>query len=128
MGATTTPVEVRGVNGSSLDDSVIQPFVDAAICIVDGASDCTTAKGVTQACLDNAAAWLAAHLLAMSAIGVDTATVKKESFENYSVERVVGGFSGQGVLSTTYGQTANTLLGGCLAESDKAPATVCFFG
>jgi hypothetical protein len=66
--------------------------------------------------------------MAMSACGNDTATKKKESFENYAVERIVGGFSGKGVLSTTYGQTANTLTGGCLQEQDKAPLEICFFG
>ncbi len=128
MAGTTTPDAIRAVNGSTLLDPAIQPFADAANCIMGNIDACAVSKGITSACLDTAAAWLGAHLMTMSAVGAKTATVKKETFENYSVERVVGGFSGKGVQSTTYGQTANTLSGGCLQEADKAPALVCFFG
>ena len=128
MTIATTPADVKAINGSTLDDVVIQPFIDAADCILQTVSGCTSDKGITSACLDIARAWLAAHLMGMSSIGNDTLAKKKESFENYTVERVVGGFSGKGILSTPYGQTANSLTGGCLQEADKGQAKVCFFG
>lgn len=123
-----TAADVKAITGSTLDDAALQPFLDAAECILDQVATCTTAKGVTAACLDQACAWLASHLLVMSSLGQDSAVVAKERFENYTVERVVGGFTGKGVLQTTYGQTANALSGGCLQEADKAPMQVCFFG
>lgn len=128
MPITLTPSDVRAINGSTLSDPEIQPFVDAAICIMENIQPCLTSKGVTAACADIAAAWLGAHLMVMSNVGKRTAVIKKERFESYSVERVVGGFSGKGVQNTTYGQTANTLTAGCLQEQDKAPAVICFFG
>jgi len=128
MGANTTPAAVREISGSTLDDAQLQPFCDAAMCIVDSVAACTTAKGITQDCLDGAAAWLAAHLLSGTSLGADSAVVNKERFENYAVERIVGGYTGSGVLGTTYGQTANALTGGCLQQVDKAPASIAFFG
>jgi len=128
MGANTTPAAVREISGSTLDDAQLQPFCDAAMCIVDNVAACTTAKGITQGCLDAAATWLAAHLLSGTSLGADSAVVNKERFENYAVERIVGGYTGSGVLGTTYGQTANALTGGCLQQVDKAPASIAFFG
>ena len=128
MGANTTPAAVREISGSTLDDAQLQPFCDAAMCIVDSVAACTTAKGITQDCLDGAATWLAAHLLSGTSLGADSAVVNKERFENYAVERIVGGYTGSGVLGTTYGQTANALTGGCLQQVDKAPASIAFFG
>ena len=128
MGANTTPAAVREISGSTLDDAQLQPFCDAAVCIVDSVAACTTAKGITQDCLDGAATWLAAHLLSGTSLGADSAVVNKERFENYAVERIVGGYTGSGVLGTTYGQTANALTGGCLQQVDKAPASIAFFG
>jgi hypothetical protein len=128
VSATTTPAAVREVSGSTLSDSQLQPFVDAAQCLVASVAACAESKGVSQDCLDGAATWLAAHLLSGTSLGADSAVVKSEKFENYSVERIVGGYDGKGVLGTTYGQTANALTGGCLQQIDKAPASIAFFG
>ena len=93
MAEASTPADVKAITGSTLDDAVIQPFIDAAACIMERVAFCTTAKNITDECLTQACTWLAAHLLTSSAVGEDSATVKKERFENYSVERVLGGFS-----------------------------------
>lgn len=123
-----TGEDVRAITGSTLTDPQLAPFLAAALCILDRVAACTTSKGVSDECLDMAQGWLAAHLLGTTAVGKNIAVAKSERFENYSVERVVGGFSGKGVQSTPYGQTANALTGGCLAEADKSPMQVCFFG
>ena len=128
MTVSTSPAAVREVSGSKLPDAQLQPFVDAAVCLVGQAEACALAKGVTPECLNGAATWMGAHLLSTSALGASSAVVSKERFENYTVERVVGSYDGKGVLGTTYGQTANALTGGCLQQIDKAPANIAFFG
>lgn len=122
------PADVKVITGSTVDDSVISVFIDAAACIMGRVSACTTARGVSAACIDQATAFLAAHLLTTSSVGVDSAVVTKERFENWSIERAVGSYSGTGVLATPYGASANAITGGCLKEADKTPMQVCFFG
>lgn len=125
---SATAAEVRAITGSTLDDAAIAPFLAAADCILDRVSACTTRKGVTPGCLDIAAAWLAAHLLTLSSVGQESGVKRRETFENYTVEYVVGSYGSAGIKATSYGNTANELAGGCLQEADKAPAQVCFFG
>lgn len=122
-----TPTEVRDITGSTLADAAIQPFLDAAACAVGQVEDC--AVGVSDTCKTMAESYLAAHLLTTSTVGQSSATVKKESLRGkYSVEYLSGNATGQGVLGTTYGQTANMLLAGCLAELDKSPARIWSIG
>ena len=52
----------------------------------------------------------------------------EEKFENWSVKRAVGTFSGSGVMGTTYGVTANALSGGCLQDVDNRPAAIVGIG
>lgn len=123
-----TESDVKAINGSTLTDPEIAPFLSAAVCVIENVDKCLTAKGVTDACKDKATAWLAAHMMAMTAVAAGTNVNKRETFENYTVERAISNFSGSGVVSTTYGQTANMLTAGCLKDADKAPAQVLFFG
>lgn len=123
-----TTDDVRALTGSTLSDTEIQPFLDAAACVMAGISPCTTGKLISDDCLTQAHAWLAAHLLSVSGVGGNTRVKKREKFENYDVEWAMSQSTGQGVKATNYGQTANLLTGGCLAEADKSPAVICFFG
>jgi hypothetical protein len=124
-----TPEQVKAINGSKLDDSAIQPFIDSAICILEQVEACIIGKGINDACQTNAAAWLAAHLMANTGGGGQSANVKKsEKFENYSVEFVTGSYDSSGILSTPYGNTANAMSGGCLQEVDKRSAFTFFTG
>ena len=120
--------EVRAITGSTLDDTALAPFLAAAACVLERVAACTARKGVTPGCVDLAQAWLAAHLLTLTAVGQGAGVKASEKFENYSVDYVVGSYSGSGVKATSYGNTANELTGGCLQEVDKAPAQICFFG
>lgn len=125
-----TPDDVRDLTGSTLTDPQIQPFVDAAACIMERAAACITRQGVTAACQDRAQAFLAAHLLTLSTVGQSggSGVKRRETFENYTVEFVVGSYSGSGIMATPYGQAANSITGGCLQEVDKRPLQICFFG
>ncbi len=117
---------VRAITGATLDDTALSPFLTSADCVMTSIEYCT--GELTDACKDMAAAYLASHFLSLSAIGKEIRTIKRESFENYTQEYFLSMAKGQGILSTSYGQTANTLLNGCLHEVDKQPALVAFFG
>ena len=119
---------VRSITGSTLTDLELQPFLDGADCIMERVSTCTTNKGVSSSCLDLAASYLASHLLSLSTVGKDIRTKKSETFENWSIDYAVSQVMSGGSMSTHYGQTANSILGGCLQEVDKQQASICFFG
>lgn len=123
-----TPDQVRAINGSTLDDAAIQPFVDAAMCIVNQIELCMNGKGIPADCQTTVAAWLAAHLMATAGIDSKSRVKKRETFENYTVEWAQSTVEGGGVMSTTFGQTANTISGNCLTEYDKRTTYVGFFG
>ena len=117
---TTTPEDVKAITGSTLSDEAIQPFVDVAGCIMLQITDCT--ESMTQSCIDSIETYLASHLLVSSSVGKASATITKESLKGkYSVEYLSTKIEKGGVLSTSYGQTANMMSGGCLAELDKSP-------
>ena len=124
-----TPDAVRAINGSSLADAAIQPFIDAALCIALSVQACAVGAGVSDECLTTATAFIACHLLSGVGVGGSASKVKsKESFENWSVEYISGQYSSSGVLSTSYGNIANSMLGGCLQEVDKRKPSLFFFG
>lgn len=118
----TEPQDIRDITGSTLADTVIQPFIGAAGCIMAQISDCTSS--MTDVCVDQVTAYLSAHLLTSTSIGKDSLMITKESLRGkYSVEYLAPKAQGSGVLSTTHGQTANMMTGGCLAQLDKAPVS-----
>lgn len=124
-----TPEQVRSINKSELDDAAIQPFIDAAVCIMSQVEACIVGKNIGDTCITQATAWLACHLMANAGAGGNSAKVKsKESFENWSVEYITGQYDSSGVLSTPYGNAANAISGGCLQEVDKRNATIFYFG
>lgn len=123
-----TPDQVRAINGSALDDTAIQPFIDAAVCIAEQIELCMNGKGLSESCQTTVTAYIAAHLMAMSGIDNSSRVKKRETFENYTVEWAQAQVTGSGVMSTTFGQAANTISGGCLQDIDKRTAYVGFFG
>lgn len=118
-----TEAEVKAITGSTLADAAITPFLTAAACIVEQVEgDC--ASGISDACVTQGEAFLAAHLLTSSSVGQASIQVAKESLRGkYTVEYLSSKAQGKGVLSTSFGETANMLLGGCLAELDKQPVS-----
>ena len=121
-----TPEDVRAINGSTADDATIQPYLDTAHIIVNKVLTCANTDEET---LTQAEAYLAAHYMALTGAGGEGAgTVKSESIQGQSISYNVSSISGQGTLSTAYGQIANSLLGGCLAMLDGKKAAVGFTG
>lgn len=123
-----TPEQVKAINGSTLDDALIQPFIDAAMCIVNQVEACMIGKGIPDSCQTMVAAYVAAHLMAMSGVDNSSRVKKRETFENYTVEWAQAQVNGDGIMSTTFGQVANTMSGHCLSEYDKRTAYLGIFG
>jgi hypothetical protein len=122
-----TVAQVKALTGSTLVDATVQIFLDTALLLLGQISECTAE--VTQACLDNAAVYLAAHLLVTSSVGQESAMITKEALGGkYSVEYLLPAVSGDGILGTPYGRVANTLTRGCLAEHDKRPVGMYSIG
>ncbi len=124
---TANPDQVRLISGTDKNDAALAPFLSAAECVLDQVSACMDAKGISEDCQDQAATWLACHMLSISGVAGDTEkTIKKKTFENYTVEFVTGTYNSSGILSTSYGNNANALSGGCLQETDKRNPGICF--
>ena len=123
-----TPDDVRCITGSTLTDQQIQPFLSAAGCVMaQVVDDC--AASISDDCKTQAESFVAAHMLTRSNVGNDSKQVSKESLRGkYSVEYLEAQSKGSGILSTPYGETANMLVGGCLAELDKTPASMWSIG
>lgn len=120
--------EVIAINKSTLDECSIDAFICAASVIIDGvAADCPELGGQR---LRQAEVWLAAHMMALTTVGQDDGVtpIKREKFEGYDIELAVSSGTGSGIMSTKYGEMANTLTGGCLADQDKQNGGVFFAG
>jgi hypothetical protein len=116
---TVTPGDIRGITGSAVEDSSITPFIKAAGCMMEQIATCIVE--FSDDCKDQIQTYLAAHLLVSSNVGKDSAPLKREMLLNeYEVEYIVSK-GGTGLLSTPFGETANMLSGGCLANLDKQP-------
>ena len=116
--ARVTDQEVRAIiPATSIQD--LTPFITSANIIVN--------KMVANGCVDEGdqakqvELWLSAHFACVSDPTLSATEVK---FENSSRKR--SGTTGSGLMSTQYGQTANTLSNGCLAEFDKRNPSIEF--
>ena len=127
--ARTTPDLVKAINGSTLSDPAINSFICAATCLVDKVVE-SGCSGVTDIdCLTSAETFLTCHIMSGSGAGEKGGGGIKteEKFENYSV-KFQRSVSGVGVLGTSYGNTANSLLNGCLVELDKRQVNIFNYG
>lgn len=123
-----TEQDIKDLTGSSLADATVTPFLDAANCIIENVgTDCTDSLSTT--CLDKATAYIGAHLLVTSNVGKGSLQLKREELDGrYTVEYLVSSIKTEGFMSTMFGQTANALLKGCLAELDKRPIKLVSIG
>lgn len=108
--------------GSALTTPQIQSAIDAATCTVDKiADDCD----LTCACLQQVEKYTAAHF---AAVTENTLSVKSEKDPCCGGSATYGFEFGEGIKGTPFGQMANTLSGGCLAELDKQPVGLYSIG
>lgn len=123
MATRVTPTEVKVIVSTTLADPVIQVWIDAANAIVNVKADCI---GGDNALLTQVELQLSAHFVAMlqpklrgfvTSQGLD---VLKETYSNPSKLSEL-------IDSTVYGQAANMISNGCLADISDKIATVGFF-
>ncbi len=107
-----------------LTDPQIQAAINVATIMVDDlAAGCGSALSVDR--LAKVELYLSAHLCAVS----DPTLSLKSEKDACTGGSVVYGFElGEGIKGTPFGQTANMLSGGCLAESEKQPASFLSIG
>lgn len=122
--ATVEQVRVILPVGTQLTDPQIQAAIDAAACVVDQAA-ASCASHLTDACLTQVHIYLSAHYAAATE---NTLTLSSESDPCSGGKATYGFKFGEGVKGTPFGQMANTLSGGCLAELDKQPTNMFSIG
>lgn len=122
--ATVAEVRVILPTSTQLTDEQIQAAIDAATCVVDKiALGC--AKHLSDECLKQVEIYLSAHF---AAVTENTLSLSSET-DSCSDSSATYGFKfGKGVMGTPFGQMANTLSCGCLAELDKQPARMFSIG
>lgn len=117
--ARTTVSDVRPIlpTGTTLTDPQIDAAIAAATCVVDQvAGGC--ASHLTDECLKQVETYLAAHY---AAVTENTLSLSSETDPCSGGKATYGFKFGEGVKGTPFGQMANTLSSGCLAEQDKQP-------
>jgi hypothetical protein len=119
---TATPANVRTITGlgDPPTDDTVQLFIDTAELLTANCTFATTEQA------DRCAEYLAAHLLAASPVGKAAAQVKTETLVgDYSVTFANASKSANAsdVMSSGYGETANMLSNGCLAQLGKTPVS-----
>lgn len=124
--ARTDVASVRAIlpTETQLTDAQIEAAIEDATCSVDQiAAGC--AAHLSDACLTRIETNLAAHYAASTE---NTLSLSSET-DPCCGGRVTYGFKfGEGVKGTPFGQRANTLSGGCLAEMDKQPTDLFSIG
>lgn len=113
-----TDAEVRAIKPSSLAD--ITPFIEVANIVTDDVAKFNENLG--EPTLKMVELFLSAHYLC----GVDQ-EVKAETIEGWKVEYKQQTY-GEGILSTSFGNTANQLSGGYFTGIGQKRATIEFFG
>ena len=120
----TTKVRVILPPSTELTDPQIQAAIDAATCLVDQiAVGCSS--DLTDPCLLQVETYLAAHF---AAVTENTLSLRSETDPCCGGSARYGFEFGEGVKGTPFGQMANTLSGGCLAEFDKQPVNLFSIG
>lgn len=105
---------------TSLIEAQVTPFIAAADAIVQQLNE-KCGQDFSDAVLEQIELFLSAHFASFA----DPKAIE-EKFENASKKYARGSNDLSGVMSTQYGQTANLLSNGCLADFDKTNAVVQF--
>jgi len=116
------PEEVKAIIDTDLTDTQIQIWIDAANTIVTANAECI---GGDEDLLTQIELFLSAHNVGMLDSDVRN-EIKKEGLKGFETEYMKSvAVSEELINSTVYGQQANRLSGGCLANSDDR--SVSFF-
>ncbi len=129
MAIRTTAADVKAINGSTLADAAVDAFILPASQMIDKVVANGCAADVDDPTLKSAETFLTCHIMATTGVGESGGggLKTKEQFENYTVE-FERATAGDGVLGTSYGKIANSILDGCLVDLDKRKAQFLFAG
>ena len=121
MAQRTTLDKVKAILPAThtLTDAQIQAAIDAAVCIVDEAA-VSCSSHLSDDCLTQVETYLAAHF---AAVTENTLSLSSEKDACTGSSATYGFKFGEGIKGTPFGQMANTLSNGCLAEFDKQPVS-----
>lgn len=124
--ARVTATEVRVIlpPSTALTDPQIEAAIAGATCVVDQA-EAGCSSHLSADCLKQVELYLSAHF---AAVTENTLTMSSEKDACTGSSATYGFQFGEGVKGTPFGQMANTLSGGCLAEQDKQPARIFAIG
>jgi len=117
-----TPTEVKAIVSTSLDDSVVQVWIDGANTIINSKSECI---GGDEAKLKQIELMLSAHFVGMLDPEI-RGFVTKEKLDVFETTYSNPVTLKNNIDNTTYGTTANMLSGGCLASINDKVASVDF--
>lgn len=121
-----TVAEVRAILPSSttLTNAQITEAIISAECVVDQLA-LSCGSHLSAECLKQVDKYLAAHFAAATE---NTLSIKSEKDPCCGGSVTYGFQFGEGILGTPFGQMANTLSCGCLAEFDKQPVNLFSIG
>ena len=120
--ATIADVRLILPASTQLTDPQIQAAIDTAHCMIVELELCCT---YTSERLTKIETYLAAHFAA----GTENSLTITSENDGCSDSSVSYGFKfGEGIKGTPFGQAANSLSGGCLAEFDKQPVNIFSIG
>lgn len=120
-----TIAQVRAIlpAGTGLTDEQIQAAIDAAACVVDQAvAGCSS--HLPENCHTQMHIYLSAHYSAATELALS----RTSETDPCGGSAAYGFTMGEGVKGSPFGQMANTLSGGCLAELDKQPTNLFSVG
>jgi len=125
-----TPATVEQVRAilpadTQLTDDQIQAAIDAAQCLVDQLAISSCGANLSDACLTQIHIYVSAHF---AAVTENTLSISSETDPCCGGRATYGFEFGEGIKGTPFGQMANTLSGGCLAEFDKQPTNLFSIG
>jgi hypothetical protein len=121
---TVAEVQIILPAGTTLTDPQINAAINAATCLVDQvAAGC--GEDLNAACLKQVELYLSAHYAAATE---NTLSLSSETDPCSGGKATYGFKFGEGIKGTPFGQMANTMSGGCLAEFDKAPVNLFSIG
>ncbi len=127
MAQRTTIDKVKAIlpTGTTLTDPQIQAAIDAATCVVDQLALSSCGEDLSDACLIQVETYLSAHF---AAVTENTLSLSSEKDPCCGGSATYGFKFGEGIKGTPFGQMANTMSCGCLAEFDKQPVNLFSIG
>ena len=124
MARPVSDAQVRAIiPNTTISD--LTPYITAANQIINRLAVSSCGSSLSDDELETIEIWLSAHFAAVTDAKI---AIETEKVEGAMVKASRGNVASQtGILSTQYGQMANTLSGGCLQELDLRKPTVAFF-